>query len=294
MTMFAQECYGKFNWISLNHFENTQWTLKNDYKSNVVRVWQKINEYYGITSVYQQIMQAICNLAALFARFVAAFTLIYLIIMFNSDYLWDSYFLGQNVYFNVLVLLACYIMYFITLYLRKRTLGRHFEEVKDLVRGTVFTDRTDTWQAYKHFKTLKGVRIIEIKDMYTVLELQNITVIFVFEERFIGEMQFRFNKDVKTYNANHFIYEIARSKMKLEVVQTLSRRAIWLSENNGMECLPTVNEQVSEDEVSDDDYGITDEEFYNMPLYKNAVVLNESTHSDIIASRKSAQDLQDI
>ena len=59
-----------------------------------------------------------------------------------------------------------------------------------------------------------------------------------------------------------------------------------------MEFLQTVKEDVSEDYVSDD--GITDEEFYNMPLFKNATVLNESTHSDIIASRKSVQDQQDI
>ena len=43
ITLFAQECYAKFNWLSTLHYENTPWTLKNDYKRDVVRVWQKID-----------------------------------------------------------------------------------------------------------------------------------------------------------------------------------------------------------------------------------------------------------
>ena len=39
MTMFATECYAKFNTLSTHHFSTTPWKLSNDFKSNVVRVW---------------------------------------------------------------------------------------------------------------------------------------------------------------------------------------------------------------------------------------------------------------
>ena len=50
----------------------------------------------------------------------------------------------------------------------------------------------------------------------------------------IGEMQFRFTEYPPNYYANHFLYSIARAGMKLEILQTLSTRAVWLSEHNGM------------------------------------------------------------
>ena len=90
--------------------------------------------------------------------------------------------------------------------------------MKDLIRGTVVTDLKDLFDAYQHFKKLEGVKIIEIKDLDKMYLLQNITVNFVFEDRFVGEMQFRFCKEPNNYYANHFLYEIARSRMKLEVL----------------------------------------------------------------------------
>ena len=45
MWLFAQECYPKFNWIATKHFMKTPWKVKIDFKKNIVRIWQKINEY---------------------------------------------------------------------------------------------------------------------------------------------------------------------------------------------------------------------------------------------------------
>jgi len=60
--------------------------------------------------------------------------------------------------------------------------------VKDLIRGTVITDLKDIDNAYEYFKKLEGVRVIEVKDLAKMHLLQNVTVLFVFEERFVGEM----------------------------------------------------------------------------------------------------------
>ena len=59
MTLFAQECYAKFNACTHNHFKDTPWNIKNDYKQNVVRVWQKINEYQGESSKWKRALNLV-------------------------------------------------------------------------------------------------------------------------------------------------------------------------------------------------------------------------------------------
>ena len=67
-------------------------------------------------------------------------------------------------------------------------MAKGFEEVKDLIRGTITADISNVRLAYEHFAKHKLVRIVEIKSLKKIEELQNITVIFEFDERFIGEM----------------------------------------------------------------------------------------------------------
>ena len=45
-------------------------------------------------------------------------------------------------------------------------------------------------------------------------------------------MQFRFSELPGQYHANHFLYEIGRSKRKIEILQSLSKEEVMLSENN--------------------------------------------------------------
>ena len=62
-----------------------------------------------------------------------------------------------------MVLLTLFLLYLSGMfvkYFRTRTLSQDFEEVKDLVRGTVVTEIQDLWKAYEHFRDLDGVRII--------------------------------------------------------------------------------------------------------------------------------------
>ena len=82
--------------------------------------------------------------------------------------------------------------------------------MKDLIRGTITTDITDLHDAYIHFKNTPGVKIIDMKEKLE--KLQNITVNFFFEDKIIGEMQFRFMDFPSNYHSNHFLYEIERSR----------------------------------------------------------------------------------
>ena len=66
---------------------------------------------------------------------------------------------------------------------------RGFDDIKDLVRGTVIVPSIDHLiHGYHHFRKTPGIEIIEVKDVEKIHKLQNITVNFIFENRFIGEM----------------------------------------------------------------------------------------------------------
>ena len=60
------------------------------------------------------------------------------------------------------------------------------KKMKDLVRGTIYSDLDNMIEAYKLFKKTPGVEIIGIKDK--MLKLSNVTVNFIYKNRYIGEM----------------------------------------------------------------------------------------------------------
>ena len=91
-------------------------------------------------------MNRLSSLAFGFSHFVIASILIFL--TFMREYFWVDYLYGEGVYLIVLILLVSYIGMLMIAYTRTRTLGEDFEQVKDLVRGTIFTDLRDLWAAY--------------------------------------------------------------------------------------------------------------------------------------------------
>ena len=64
--------------------------------------------------------------------------------------------------------------------MKKEALSRGFEEVKDLIRGSISADISEIVEAYEVFKTTPGIEIIEIKSLDKMYELRNITVLFTF------------------------------------------------------------------------------------------------------------------
>ena len=84
-------------------------------------------------------------------------------------------------------------------YWNKQGLSKGFEEVKDLIRGTIVAELPMLFVSYQHFKSMPGVKILEIKSLKKIEQLQNITVIFEYKQTFIGEMQFRFGNKPANY-----------------------------------------------------------------------------------------------
>ena len=85
--------------------------------------------------------------------------------------------------------------------------------MKDLVRGTIYSKVENVMAAYHLFKNVPGIQIVDIKEK--IQKLNNITVNFVYDERYIGEMQFHYEDQTaaqKTkYYANHVVYELERA-----------------------------------------------------------------------------------
>jgi len=52
------------------------------------------------------------------------------------------------------------------------------KDMKDLVRGTIYSDLGQVVEAYKFFKNTPGIEIIDIKEK--IKKLRNVTVNFVF------------------------------------------------------------------------------------------------------------------
>ena len=80
----------------------------------------------------------------------------------------------------------CFVLYIVfksfSMYWTRQAFSRGFEEVKDLIRGSISADVGDIQDAYEYFKVMPGVKIIEIKSLDKIHELKNITVLYMFEE----------------------------------------------------------------------------------------------------------------
>lgn len=93
-----------------------------------------------------------------------------------------------------------------------------WQYMADMVRATICVDSIpQLWDAYTWFKKSGPFEIVKIKDKLTS-DLKNITVIFDFDSKIIGELQFRYEPIPPQYYANHLLYELERSNSHLEFI----------------------------------------------------------------------------
>jgi len=114
-----------------------------------------------------------------------------------GKFIWQDYFGKAEVIVPISGFLIGYLLFY-CMYIKysSRNLVIGFEKVKDIVRGTVNTGGSikDLYSAYEHFKKTPGVEIIDIKDIEKLDKLQHISVNYIYEDRFIGEMFFRYEE----------------------------------------------------------------------------------------------------
>jgi len=80
-----------------------------------------------------------------------------------------------------------------------------------MIRATVILYSVDQLQdAYLSIQQIPNLKILKVKNKMDT-ELENISILFMYREGIIGEVQVRYNEKPPNYYANHFIYELERS-----------------------------------------------------------------------------------
>jgi len=85
-----------------------------------------------------------------------------------------------------------------------------FDNVLDLVQGQIETDVNGLKEAYEHFKSSDKIQIVKVKEQ--LWDFQKVTVNYIFDKAFIGEMDFRYQRWTPEYHAKMFLNEINSAK----------------------------------------------------------------------------------
>ena len=85
-----------------------------------------------------------------------------------------------------------------------------------MIRASIFVNNEkDLVQAYEHFTRMHRVVIVRLKNKLNTT-LGNVSLNFIFNQCIIGELQICYGKKPVFYQANHFLYELARAGTVLQ------------------------------------------------------------------------------
>jgi hypothetical protein len=111
--------------------------------------------------------------------------------------------------------------------------AQSFDNVKDLMKGSIEADITELSDAYKHFKATPGIETTHIND--ELREFQKVTVNYLYNDTFYGEMEFRCREFSPTYYAIEFMSNIEEARRPIEVLQVLNSLEYFMSMNDYFE-----------------------------------------------------------
>ena len=229
LKLFAMEKYPTFKLVVEEHFKtNPECIVKTDYKENTIRIWEKLNEiqlafkYLRKLSLYLRIATilgfALPSIIVLTLYFYTAYRELISEKSKVISVFWKRFIFGAEGIILFGFFLINFLAYFFLRRWRNQKDSRELFGIKDLIRGSIFAECDEMIEAYEKFKTTPGVEIVQIKSLDKMKDLANVTVLFVFQKSFIGEMQMRFKRKDDWYEANHFLYEMLRSKIKIEIL----------------------------------------------------------------------------
>jgi len=117
MEMYAMECFPRFNEVVKNHFKDEiqekGWTVSNCYKSNVVRIWQKIKDYQKNYTPLSRFKYHFIDITFMICKILGILIFITLIIylIFNPSFV--IYYFGNKGGYIMFV----YIMIYLTIWI---------------------------------------------------------------------------------------------------------------------------------------------------------------------------------
>ena len=171
-----------------------------------MRIWQQVTDYND-HGTFQVIQAWIVNAVIGAFQFILIVTLLAAVVCLCLA----SHLRAQLVNSLAWVLIPS-IFLGVILWLHRRALKnktQQFDKVRDLVQGSVEASVDSLQAAYEHFSGMKTIKIIGVKqDLWT---FQKVTVHYVFDEAFVGEMDFRFKRWTPIYHAKMFMHEVERA-----------------------------------------------------------------------------------
>ena len=108
----------------------------------------------------------------------------------------------------------------------------NWHHLDDMVKGILLVNSlTELWDAFLWFKQCGFVEILEIKDKLTS-ESKHIMVLFNFDNRMIGEMQFRYEPLAPQYNSYLILDSLQRATNPIEFMSIILNMAKTLADND--------------------------------------------------------------
>jgi len=101
------------------------------------------------------------------------------------------------------------------------------------MKGSIEAEIQEITDAYRHFKATPGITITGIKD--ELREFSKVTANYVYDETFVGEMEFRCREFSPTYYAIEFLSNIEEARRPIEVLQVLNALEYFMSINDYFE-----------------------------------------------------------
>lgn len=109
-------------------------------------------------------------------------------------------------------MIACLIVVFSYRYYRSEK-TQQFDNVRDLLQGSIETDLYDMQDAYLRFKQIPNIQIIKVTDMLD--KLNKVKVTYVFNQQIIGDMEFRYEAYSPKSHAMEFMNNLATTEQPI-------------------------------------------------------------------------------
>jgi len=105
-----------------------------------------------------------------------------------------------------------------------------FETLRDMVVLTLCCSIDELWDAYDHFRRIPKVRVVALDEKLDTLNMVEAT--FIYNECFIGTMQFRYKAYPMHWRAEFFLLDLERCRTNIAINDTLNKQAVWLTDTH--------------------------------------------------------------
>lgn len=228
------------HWDLYSYFEK-DFQLVSDFRPTVLSVWKHLDHYEAPPLL--GIRYKFINWARFTYILIFFFSTLQVVIhMFSLPLVTKYYFTFSG--------LPVLIMYHVIISAIILVLGgtlpkpqEKFETLRDMIALTLCCNIEEMWDAYDHFRRIPKIRVVEIDEKLETLNMIEAT--FIYNECFIGTMQFRYKQYPMHWRAEFFLLDLERNRSKIAINDTLNKQAVWLTDTHDDYLIMNAQQQLS-------------------------------------------------